>query len=155
MRVSSKHLTLASPVFKRMFSGPWKESQSLAAKECVEIETECWDIHAMLILMNIIHGRGRNVPRQVTLKTLSEIAALVDYYECHEVVDMMSGVWVNGFLLQMPAAFGTDIILWIFISWVFQQPYQFTLATKIATEQSNQRIDPGDLPIPQRILGTP
>ncbi|GIK06685.1 hypothetical protein Aspvir_002335 [Aspergillus viridinutans] len=102
--------------------------------------------------MNIIHGRGRNVPRQVTLQTLSEIAALVDYYECYEVVDVVSGVWFNNFFLQMPVALGKDVILWIFISWVFQQPFAFTSATKIAATQSQQRIDPGDLPIPKRIL---
>ncbi|RHZ59253.1 uncharacterized protein CDV56_105070 [Aspergillus thermomutatus] len=138
--------------YRRMFSGPWKESQSLAAGDRAEIEAECWDANAMLILMNIIHGRGRNVPRQVTLRTLSEIAALVDYYECHEVVDVMSGIWIDKLLKSMPSTYCKGIISWIFISWVFQRPSSFTSATEIAATQSQQRIDPGDLPIPQRIL---
>ncbi|KAF4209119.1 hypothetical protein CNMCM8927_007486 [Aspergillus lentulus] len=128
VRVSSKHLALASPVFRRMLSGPWQEAQNLAAGDRSEIETECWNVGAMLILMNIIHGRGPKVPREITLNALAEIAVLVVYYECYEAVDVMAEIWMDKLLNT------------------------FTSATRIAATQSQQRIDPGDLPIPQRIL---
>ncbi|GFF59810.1 hypothetical protein IFM51744_10056 [Aspergillus udagawae] len=155
IRVSAKHLTLASPVWKRMFTGPWKESQKLAAGKRVEIVVEKSqeiEVDAMLTLMNVIHGRGRNIPRKVTLNALLEIAVLVDQYECYEVVDVMADIWIDKLLKGMPSAYGKDIVSWIFISWVFQRPLPFTSATKIAATQSQQRIDPGDLPIPKRIL---
>lgn len=158
LRASSKHLTLASPVFRRMFTGDWRESRNLAAGERAEIKGENWvveQVDAMLILMNIIHGHGRKVPRDITLDTLAEIAVLVDYYECYEAVDVMTEIWIDKLLKSMPSTYGKDIISWIFISWVFQRPSSFTSATSIAATQSQQRIDPGDLPIPQRILGTP
>lgn len=155
MRVSSKHLALASPVFRRMLSGPWQEAQNLAAGDKSEIETECWNVDAMLILMNIIHGRGPKVPREITLNTLAEIAVLVDYYECNEAVDVMAEIWMDKLLNSMPSTYCKDIVSWIFISWVFERRSAFTSATRIAATQSQQRIDPADLPIPQRILGMP
>ncbi|GAQ12164.1 hypothetical protein ALT_9485 [Aspergillus lentulus] len=152
MRVSSKHLALASPVFRRTLCGPWQEAQNLAAEDRSEIETECWNVDAMLILMNIIHGRGPKVPREITLNTLAEIAVLVDYYECYEAVDVMAEIWMDKLLNSMPSTYCKDIVSWIFISWVFERRSAFTSATRIAATQSQQRIDPADLPIPQRIL---
>jgi hypothetical protein len=158
IRVSSKHMKLASPVFRRMSTGPWKESQDLAAGERIEIkrgDRDVESIDALLILMNVIHGHGRKVPREVTLDTLADIAMHVDYMECYEAVDVMAEIWIDKLLKSMPFTFCDDIVSWIFISWVFQQPSAFTTATKIAVTQSQQRIDPGSLAIPQRILGTP
>ncbi|EAW13691.1 uncharacterized protein ACLA_044110 [Aspergillus clavatus NRRL 1] len=63
VRLSSKHRTLVSPVFRRMFNGPWKEAQNLAAGGCAQVQMYCWDAVAILILMNIIHSRSRQVPR--------------------------------------------------------------------------------------------
>lgn len=140
-----------------MFSGPWKESQKLAAGKRVELreKSRVVEVHAMLILMNVIHGRGRKVPREVTLDTLVEIAVLVDCYECYEAMDVMAELWIDKLLKRMPSTYCEDILSWIFITWVFQQPSAFTLATKIAATESQQRIDPDGLPIPQRILGMP
>jgi hypothetical protein len=155
IRASSKHMKLASPVFRRMSAGKWKESRNLAAGKRFEIQSECEDVDAMLILMNIIHGRGSKVPREVTLDKLVEVAVLVDYYECHEVVDVMAEIWMDKLLGSMPSTYGKDTVSWIFISWVFQRPSAFTSATKIAATQSQQRIEPDGLPIPLRILGMP
>jgi hypothetical protein len=158
IRVSSKHMKLASPVFRRMSTGPWKESQDLAAGERIEIkrgDRDVESIDALLILMNVIHGHGRKVPREVALDTLADIAMHVDYMECYEAVDVMAEIWIDKLLKSMPFTFCDDIVSWIFISWVFQQPSAFTTATKIAVTQSQQRIDPGSLAIPQQILGTP
>lgn len=49
---------------------------------------------SFLILMMIIHGRTRAVPRKLSLKRLSEMAVLVDYYECYEAVELFSDMWV-------------------------------------------------------------
>ncbi|GIJ90935.1 hypothetical protein Asppvi_009900 [Aspergillus pseudoviridinutans] len=88
----------------------------------------------------------------VTLNKLAEIAVLVDYYECHEALDVMAEIWMDKLVGSMPSTYGKDIVMWIFISRVFQRPWAFTSATKIAATQSQQRVDPGDLPIPKRIL---
>jgi hypothetical protein len=92
MRVSSSHLILASSYFKRMLRGGWKEDCTLCAEGCLTIYVEDWDPDALLILMNIIHGHTRKVPRTVSLEMLAKLAVLVDYYECIEVVEVLSEI---------------------------------------------------------------
>lgn len=48
-----------------------------------------------LILMMILHGRTRAVPRKISSKRLSEMAVLVDYYECYEAVEVFSDMWID------------------------------------------------------------
>ncbi|CAJ2508725.1 Uu.00g137510.m01.CDS01 [Anthostomella pinea] len=43
---------------------------------------EDWDANALSILMYVIHGRHRGVPRSASLELLTKIAVLVDYYKC-------------------------------------------------------------------------
>jgi hypothetical protein len=93
-----------------MFSDPWKEAGRLVAGKRFEIQSECEHGDAMLILMNIIHGRGSKVPREVTLDRLVEIAVLVDYCECREVVNVMAEIWMDKLLGSMPSTYGKDIV---------------------------------------------
>jgi hypothetical protein len=61
MRVSSKHLMLASSVFRAMFQGEFKEGNALRSTGSVEKELHDDHPEALLILMDIIHGRTRRV----------------------------------------------------------------------------------------------
>ncbi|RYP62552.1 hypothetical protein DL771_009682 [Monosporascus sp. 5C6A] len=85
-RLSSRHLVLASPFFKKALGGPWKEGHSVTSDGCRYIHTEEWDPNALLVLMQIIHGRNWGIPRSVSLEMLAKIAVLVDYYKCHEAL---------------------------------------------------------------------
>ena len=58
-QVSLKHLTLASPVFKKMVTGSWKESVTYLKEGSVEINAENWDSEALLILLCVIHGQHK------------------------------------------------------------------------------------------------
>ncbi|KXJ90477.1 hypothetical protein Micbo1qcDRAFT_205314 [Microdochium bolleyi] len=95
-RVSSRHLSLASPVFQQMLNGPWKEATSAAtgSNERREIEASEWDTEATVVLMDIIHGHFSQVPRVISLELLAKIAILVDYYKCHEIVCLFSSIWI-------------------------------------------------------------
>ncbi|KAK8118375.1 uncharacterized protein PG998_003001 [Apiospora kogelbergensis] len=74
MQASSRYLILASTYFKKMLQDPWEESKSYttAASE--------WDTAAMLIFMNIIHGRSRKMPQLLSLDLLNKLAVMADYY---------------------------------------------------------------------------
>ncbi|KAG5928900.1 hypothetical protein E4U53_002560 [Claviceps sorghi] len=77
-KLSSKHLILASPVFRAMLCGGWKESitpsktdrdkennprdQNAALREITATE---WDKRALLLLLKILHGRHQHVPLQL------------------------------------------------------------------------------------------
>lgn len=153
MRVSSKHLSLAASHFERMFHGDWGEGNTLRSIGAVEIPLKEDDPAALLILMNIIHGRTRKVPRQVDLKTLTQLAILVDYYHFHEAVEVFSDMWVDGLKERLPQTYTTDLVRWICISWVFQKPHEFRKVTRIAQRQTKSVIAEDWLPIPDSIVG--
>src|SRR3954466_2087820 len=82
MHVSSKHLTLASPVFHAMLKrSVFKEGIDLAAGGTVEIPLPDDNPAAFGILLWMIHGKFSQVQRKVDLKLLAKIAILVDKYQ--------------------------------------------------------------------------
>jgi hypothetical protein len=152
-RVSSRHLILASPHFKRMLESGFKEGHTLMSNGTVELNESDWDPQAVLILMDVIHGRTRKVPRTVTLEMLAKLAVLADYYECHEIVEVWVELWIHALKVSIPKRFCRDLVLWICISWVFRQPEQFREATATALRQSKEPIPKMSLPIPEGIIG--
>jgi hypothetical protein len=155
LRVSSRHLNLASPYFKVALNGPWKEATSVSADGCRHIFADDWDPQAFLILMHIIHGRNRQVPRHISLELLAKIAALVDYYECYEAVEVFAKLWLQGLKSQsqLPSQVGRDLVLWLFISWVFGDADIFRSITSTALQQSQGSLPTLGLPIPEGIIG--
>lgn len=83
-KVSSKHLTLASPYFKKMLEGPYKE----ANLPCPEVTIEEFDSEALKILLNIIHGKNSNIPRFLSLDMLAKVSEWVDYLDCFEQAEV-------------------------------------------------------------------
>ncbi|KAL1969127.1 hypothetical protein VTN77DRAFT_381 [Rasamsonia byssochlamydoides] len=151
MRVSSSHLTLSCLHFKKMLQGNWREKHTLLSDGRVSIPVEDWP-DAMLILMNIIHGHTRKVPRTVSLEMLAKVAVLVDYYQCFEVVEVFSEMWINQLKGDLPKTYSRDVILWICISRVFLQPELFQESTTIALRQSQGPIQTLGLPISGKIV---
>lgn len=154
IRVSSRHLALASPVFKNMFSGNWTEGYEIRYKGNTDIVMDMWDFDATLIIMNIIHGYAPRVPRKVDLDTLAKVAVIVDYYQCHAVVEVFADMWVNYLKVDMPKSFGKMVLQWICISWVFRKPAEFLAATRVALVESPGVVQSYGLPIPYRIIGS-
>lgn len=72
--VSAKHLMLASPVFKAMFKHNFLEGETLRSTGKVEVSLPDDDRSAMEIILNIIHGRVRQVPREITLDVMTASA---------------------------------------------------------------------------------
>jgi hypothetical protein len=87
VRCSSKHLALASTYFRRIFEGPWKENTNDSTGSPRTVQALNWDKQALLVILNIIHGRTRAVPRHINLEMLAKIAVMVDYYGCLEAVE--------------------------------------------------------------------
>lgn len=151
MRVSSRHLILTSPVFQTMLDGPFKEGTICESGR--QIITRTWDVEAMTIILNIIHGHHREVPRSLSLETLAKLALVIDYYEFHEVVEVFVDVWLNKLTKDLPTAYGKESTLWLLVSWVFGRAEIFETMTRLAMKQSTNEIAMIDLPIPGDILG--
>jgi len=111
MRVSSKHLILASPVFRRMLGPTFEEGQGLRTEGSTDIALGDDDPDAFYILMNIIHSITRKVPRCVTLDMLAKLAVLVNYYQMHEAVEPFSDSWITNLVQEgLPDCFCADAI---------------------------------------------
>ncbi|KAG5916199.1 hypothetical protein E4U42_007775 [Claviceps africana] len=121
-KVSSKHLILASPYFRAMLCGGWKESITSVKRgenednsprgrvgELVEsgqdglIENTAlpettasrWDRRVFLLLLNILHGHHHDVPSRVDLHVMIRVAIMVDYYMCHDATAFFGNVWLD------------------------------------------------------------
>ncbi|KAH0538932.1 hypothetical protein FGG08_004523 [Glutinoglossum americanum] len=156
-RVSSKHLCLASPVFRVMLQGKFKEAAVLLSTGTVEIPLEDDNPAAFLILLNIIHGYTRKVPRKITLDLLTQIAILLDKYNCREVVEAFSERWIDQLRGDVPRSLTNTLLLWLCIAWIFEEPAEFRAITQIAERESPGVIE-GDqvnsLPIPSSVLNS-
>ncbi|KAJ9217576.1 hypothetical protein DTO166G4_758 [Paecilomyces variotii] len=152
IQVSAKHLVLASPVFKQILTGGWKESVTYLQKGSVEITTEGWDVEALLILLRVMHCQNYHVPRKLTLEMVAKVAVLADYYECKEAIRFSADTWIKSLEEVPPDRYCRDLILWLWISYYLKLPGQFQKASSIAISQSNGWINNCGLPIPDKVL---
>jgi hypothetical protein len=153
IRVSSKHLTFASPHFTRNLRSGMLESQALRSQGHVEFCMDEQDPGAMLIVLNIIHGRTSQVPRTVDLDTLTKLAVMVDYLECHEAVEPFSDRWVDNLKGDIPTTCSNELIQWLCISLTFHKQIQFQAVTRTAIRLSRGVIQTLGLPIRESVVG--
>jgi hypothetical protein len=161
-RVSTKHLCIASPVFNKMIKGSFQESQP-NDKGFLELRASDWNTRALLVLLDIIHGHHRQVPRKLDLDTIAQIGFLVDYYDCLEIVQVffdhwdvhLHDWWKYGWLnvdQTSITSFGEAESLFLFIALTFQSPVVFKNLTVSAILRTAGLIET-HLPIPSQILG--
>ncbi|KAG5932555.1 hypothetical protein E4U60_005160 [Claviceps pazoutovae] len=159
-RLSSRHLALASPVFRTMLNGLWKESAPSSDEPdngCpvrYELTAAEWDDELFLMLMNIIHGRNKLVPLSVDLTTLMKMSVLVDYYQCQEVTQFVVGLWIKELSSSLPKEYGRDCVAWMFVSWVFSCSELFEKMTSLAMKGSEGGLGKIYLPLPPMLLST-
>ncbi|KAG6255225.1 hypothetical protein E4U23_004674 [Claviceps purpurea] len=165
-RLSSRHLALASPVFKTMLNGSWKESAPSSdqsdgsAKPCAPLQSSpaCqvryelaateWDAEDFLLLMNIVHGRNRQVPVSIDIETLGRISLIVDYYQFQEVAQAVVGLWIYELCGKLPTKYGHDCVTWMFVSWVFSRSEIFEKMTQLAIRTCDGGLGAIYLPLP-------
>jgi hypothetical protein len=152
MLVSWKHLALASSYFEKMFAGPFTEAKT-DHSGLRQVTASDWDSEAFNIILTIIHGYHRDVPRSLSLEMLAKLAMIVDYHDCHESIELHADIWLANLKSQIPRVYGRDCILCMVISWVFKQPDMFRKMTGLALRHSGTLIEADDLPIPDNLLG--
>lgn len=151
-KVSSAHLKLASRYFQKAFDSNFKESQP-DSDGTLRIDASDWDTEALLIVLRIIHGQNRQIPRQIDLELLAKIAVIVDYYDCREIVDAFAELWLQRLKSRFILLHKLDreLVLLLLVSWVFGWANEFKLATKIVLRQSKGLLRTLELPIPEAI----
>ncbi|KUL84942.1 hypothetical protein ZTR_07867 [Talaromyces verruculosus] len=149
--VSAKHLTLASPVWKKMFTGSWKESAVLLQNGSIELTVYSWDLEALLLLLNIIHCKHQALPPSPDLKLLARMGIIADYYACSDAVKFMVKAWIGPFTSPPPSS-QEEVMLWIWISWAFELSSDFTASTSFHLTHAKTPIKNLGIPIPSNII---
>ncbi|KAL4964968.1 uncharacterized protein BDV14DRAFT_200506 [Aspergillus stella-maris] len=151
LRVSSKHLALASPHFKRMFKSQFREGTVLRSTGGLELPIRQPNGVAFLLLMIVIHCPTRHVPREITKGMLTDIAVLVDYYECHAAVEFFSDLWISA--IENNKEYNAhEFQDWVLISWVFSKPGIFRNSTRNLVETCDGVIASDMLPFPSDLI---
>ncbi|VUC21287.1 unnamed protein product [Clonostachys rosea] len=99
--VSSKVLSVASPVFKAMFCGEFSEGARLAAKEGpapFQLPLPDDDGDAMLLLCKLLHFAIDDVPDLPGLDLLAKLAEVCDRYQCTAVLRHCGNCWARNWL---------------------------------------------------------
>ncbi|KAF4956615.1 hypothetical protein FGADI_3767 [Fusarium gaditjirri] len=152
MRVSSKHLTFASKTFSAMLRGPWSEASSSSSRGSPrQVATSDWDAKALAIVLDAIHGRFRQIPKNINLVLLARIATIVDYYQCYECIECISSLWLSQ---QSVTQENSDLytktsLLRLYVAWVFESDVLFTAVARKVLRYSKglAEFDLKDLPV--------
>ncbi|KAJ5712940.1 uncharacterized protein N7483_010121 [Penicillium malachiteum] len=151
-QVSAKHMMFASSFFKKALTGAWKESETYQQKGSVEITADGWDSEALLIILRAIHCQYNQIPKKVTLEMLAKIAAIADYYDCKDVLYIMTDIWFGSLGEKAPTS-SRDLALWLWVAWFFKLPKKFSEYTSLLMSRSDDLIGFRGLPIPARVTG--
>jgi hypothetical protein len=159
LKVSSKHLTFASPVFKALLRGGFSEDLNHIPGPSAIIRLPEDDPAPLWLLLYIIHGQLKKVPPKVNLRTLTRLVVLIDKYQLHEATGFMTDSWFG--LLEDKKKPGRcysshELRNWICISWVLRKEGMFAHMTHMAMLHSQAHLaeQPDmDLPVPGAIFG--
>ncbi|KAK4119561.1 hypothetical protein N657DRAFT_684358 [Parathielavia appendiculata] len=152
IKVSSRHLALASRIFKtKLQFGGSKSTRQADGRIHLQL-AEGFDGEAVSIVMNAIHSRGSKVPKSVSVETLSQIALFVDRFQLLDAVEVYADRWISKLELSIPTTYNRDLILWLYISHVFRQPEIFKSVTKTAAVHAPGPIQTLNLPIREKII---
>ncbi|EUC39634.1 hypothetical protein COCMIDRAFT_41874 [Bipolaris oryzae ATCC 44560] len=140
--VSSRHLMLASPWFRRTLTREeFVESLKNPSDGRYHIYANDWDEEALLILLNIFYIQTRQVPATISLEMLAKIAVLIDYYELEnaEVIERDTKDWITNVRRNAAilSSYCRDLMLWICISRVFCMCEEFKKATAVAIKETS------------------
>jgi len=145
MRVSSKHLILASSTFRiSLGSDTYSEGRILKVEGTLALPLPDEDPDVMIILLNIIHGLSSKVPRRVDLNMLTRLTVAVNHRHMHETVELWSDTWIENLKRdeELPGNYTPEIVLsWLFIFWVFRKDEGFRKMSQILETECDQSLE--------------
>ncbi|OAQ66353.1 BTB/POZ domain-containing protein [Pochonia chlamydosporia 170] len=151
-RVNSACLRLASPYFKKLFSGSWRETIT-KKKGLFYVTAQDWDPTALLLLMNIFHCQGQKILWNIDLEMLAKLAALADYYLCATYIRHYAMRWRALLDIDLSkATHSRPALLLLFSAITFEWDDTFTKLTAAIMWHSHGPIQTLGLPFPQPIL---
>ncbi|MCJ1396910.1 hypothetical protein MMC11_000101 [Xylographa trunciseda] len=128
LRVSSKVLSLASPVFKAMFRSGFAEGSALIQNGSCYVHLSDDNPEAVTRLCRVLHHRSRIPKVWVGNKLMEDMAVLSDKYDCVQSMAYWSTLCLG---VGIRAGHeGTTLDGLLFPVFTFDQPEYFQLVTK-------------------------
>ena len=137
IRVSSKVLSLASPVFSKLFSSHFREGLELRNSQGPTELLLDDDPEAMILLTGVLHYRRTVLKVQPSLELLCTVAELCDKYLCADAFRTHSDCWLRELYDSdityrtrfeqargHMASIATERLL-VFASYFFERPLEF------------------------------
>ncbi|EMC97236.1 hypothetical protein BAUCODRAFT_51931, partial [Baudoinia panamericana UAMH 10762] len=103
---------------------------------------------AMHILLNVIHGWTRRVPRQLDIQILTQVASLIDKYELHETTEIFTDMWFEAVRPALLQDHHQNLASRVFICWILQKPSEFNILTRKAILETDCGLENDGAPIP-------
>lgn len=95
--VSSKILSLASPVFSKMLGPNFREGTQMADSNCPTITLHDDDPLAMITMLGAFHYKERDPKVPMTAEELAVLAIQCDKYDCVKTIKPWILTWFNNF----------------------------------------------------------
>ncbi|PVH77242.1 hypothetical protein DL98DRAFT_424052 [Cadophora sp. DSE1049] len=101
------------------------------------------DGDALLVLMNIIHLKLRQIPKRLQFSVLLQVAVLCDKYLCVELVQPWLKTWTDNLELRSKYPMAEQVL---YTHWVFGQEEEFEKVAKamvleVKTNEDGQRLN--------------
>jgi hypothetical protein len=130
--VSTTVLRLASPVWKAMITGQFRES---SAKEIPFPED---DAQAMSVILHLAHLRYKKVPKSMNFSDLVKLAVICDKYDVVSIVRPFLEDWVAPWRHKLLDAGYEE---WLYLAWVFGYGKDFvSLASELYRAISTNKL---------------
>jgi hypothetical protein len=130
--VSTSVLRLASPVWKAMITGQFRES---SAKE---IPFPDDNATAMGVILHLAHLRYKKVPKSMDFSDLVGLAVICDKYDVVSIVRPFLEDWVAPWRHRLLDAGYEE---WLYLAWVFGYKQDFTsLASELCRAISTNKL---------------
>lgn len=142
-------------VFKAMLRpGGFIEGRQLAQNGSVEVQLDD-DPAALKILLQVVHNRFKDVPKEVNLDMLTKFSTLVDKYQMLDAADVYANMWIEALSKTMPAEYSKGVMPWLSIAWVFKRPAEFKKMSYLLAHETGDSITSlsKDLPLSQLVIG--
>ena len=124
--VSSKVLSMASPVFKAMFNSRFREGLSnLPASGKLSIPLPDDNAEAFAIFCKAIHHRTAEIPRNLPIDCLENLAIIGDKYDCTSALSPWSNIWLLSWVDSGSIKSG-DLNKLLFVAFVLDCPKAFS-----------------------------
>jgi hypothetical protein len=139
--VSSRHMMLASEHFEKLLGGDNEEAVSLKSSGHVTIELSV-EPDTLIILLQIIHGKSREVPRQMSLALLRKLAVMVNDFGMLGSVEFFADTWIDHSKREgLPGSYTEDVLSWLFVFFVFERAEEFKDMTRLTQQECDEKFD--------------